>query len=88
MAVDRPITSEELEYFAAALEDLTLAFADYRAKIGGEAVLAGGGAVIVYIGGSFISGDLDFVAANFRATDECIRARAVAAGLEPFEANY
>jgi hypothetical protein len=69
------MTSEELEYFAAALEDLTLAFADYRGKTGGEAVLVGGGAVIVHIGGSFFSGDLDFVAADSCAMDECMRAR-------------
>jgi hypothetical protein len=72
MAQARPMTGAELDAFAAALEVLAAAFQDYRARTGGEAILVGGGAVIVHIGGAFFSGDFDIVAGDSAVMAACM----------------
>ena len=64
---------EERERFAAALSCLAVSFASYQAETSDIPVLVGGASVILYTGGMFFSGDMDFVADDLTAMDRCLR---------------
>ena len=62
--------------YLALLGRLGAAFADYERRTGNVPVLVGGAAVAIQTIGAFMSGDMDIVAGNDRALEECL----VAAG--------